>query len=77
MASITLTIPDPLVTRVIDAIASEYGYDPAKDGAKAQFAKIQLINFIKRTVRNYESSIAVKNAFQGVDDDVQNNILIS
>lgn len=39
MATVSITIPDPVLTRVLDAFAAAYGYNPATDGTKAAFAK--------------------------------------
>ena len=77
MAQIIIDIPNPVVTRVLDAIASEYNYNAGTDGTKAAFAKKQVIEFLKRTVKGSEGSVAVKTAADNVSTDVNSNIVIS
>lgn len=70
MANITLTIPDNMLNRVVDAIASEYHYDASKDGTKAQFAKKVVTDFIKRTVKESELSLSIKNSSDSITADI-------
>lgn len=65
------------MSRVVDAIASEYHYDASKDGTKAQFAKAQVIAFLKRTVKDAEKSAAFRTAGTDVEDSVETDIAIS
>lgn len=58
MAQITLTIPDAAINRILDAFAIAYGYDPATDGTKAQFAKLQIRDFVKRIVLEQEGQMS-------------------
>ena len=65
MAQMIIQIPDALVNRVIDAVASQYGYKSEVDGTKAAFAKKVVIDFIKGIVRAYETnrdSVAARDA---------------
>ena len=55
MATITLTIPDGVLTRVLDAIALRHGYDPLTDGTKAQFAKAVVLKWVKKEVVEQEA----------------------
>ena len=77
MSTITLTIPDPIKDRVINALCSTYGYEdeipkldskgnPEVDGqgnevkipnpvTKPQFAKTQLLHFLKEVTKGYEA----------------------
>ncbi len=74
MANVTITIPDAVVDRVLDAIAGTYGYNPLLDGTKAQFGKKQLANFAKRTVRDYEavrdSNLSYNQAIAAVESEI-------
>lgn len=87
MATIpSITIPDTQIQRVIDAFAAEFGYQSTitnADGTtspnpvtKAQFAKQQLIAYIKQITRNYEANQAAATARQSKETEV-NNIQIS
>lgn len=62
MASITITIPDAVLTRVLDAIAARHGYDPLTDGTKAQFAKSVVIGWLKKEVVEHEANTAAASA---------------
>lgn len=77
MAEITITIPNGVVNRVVDAIASEYNYDAAVDGTKNAFAKKQVIEFLKRTVKDAEASVATKTARDNAVSDVDSNVVLS
>lgn len=67
MAAITITIPDAVITRVLDALSLGRGYqteipDPDNPGqtipnpaSKANYAKAQLKSFVRSEVRSYES----------------------
>ena len=77
MAQITIDIPVGAVSRVLDAIASEYNYNAATDGTKAVFAKKQVVEFLKRTVKEAEGSAAAKAAQSTVVSDVDTNVVIS
>jgi hypothetical protein len=62
MATITVTIPDPVAPRVIDALSIGMGYQTTIDGnpnpeTKGAFAKRQLILWVMAVVKNYEASI--------------------
>jgi len=60
MAQITLTIPDNVVPRVLDAIAATQGYDEfAQPGeTKAEFARRYIKAHVKRLVIEHESNQA-------------------
>ena len=89
MADITITIPNPVLPRVVDAIATEYGYqanipDVGNPGqfipnpeTKNQFAKKQVIEFLKRTVKTAEKSNAIVTARNAVETDVDTNVVLS
>jgi hypothetical protein len=77
MANLTLTIPDNVVNRVFDALASEYHYNAITDGTKAAFAKKVVTDFLKRTVRESETSAAQKNSITTITSDIDTNITIS
>lgn len=64
MATITLTIPDAVVARVLDAVAAGYGYSAATHGTKAQFARQYLRDHLKQIVISYEAGLAATQAAQ-------------
>lgn len=77
MASITITIPDPVLTRVLDAIASVGGYNSARDGTKAQFAKAYLVSYLKGIVIDYEGNVAAKTASDSARTTANSDIAIT
>lgn len=71
MATITLTIPDAVAPRVLDAIAARYaftGFEP--DGVtpqtKATFARLQLLRWLKNEVLEHEQAQAAAAARDAV-----------
>lgn len=74
MAQITIDIPAGVTNRVLDAFASEYRYNVDTDGTKASFAKKQIIEFIKRTVRDSEISANLKSSAQIIRADVESGL---
>ena len=64
MATITLTFPDAVQPRVVDALCAEGGYDqlPEPKPARGAFARSRVIRFVRETVRNYEASLAIETA---------------
>lgn len=74
MAQITVTIPDAVLPRVLDAFAVRYGWNAAGGQTKAQFAKAKLIDFTRDVVRLHETATAAETARSaasaGVDTDI-------
>lgn len=77
MADVTITIPNGVLARVLDAIAAEYNYDATQDGTKAQFAKAQIIAFVKRTIKAAEGSAEADFARRTKEQEIDSNISIS
>lgn len=82
MANITIQIPDALLPRVINGLASFYGYQAEIDGqpnpqTKGQFAKMQLIEHIKHCVKTVETDGAVNAARLAKQAEVESNITLS
>ncbi len=48
MANITITIPDEVLSRCVDAIAARHNYNADLDGTKPAFAKSQLVVWIQK-----------------------------
>lgn len=66
MATISITIPNPVVNRVIDAMCNIYSYQPIINGqpnpiTKQEFARLQLIKFMKEAVRKNELPVIENN----------------
>lgn len=86
MASISVTIPDAVLPRVLNAFASRYGYlatltnaddqPVANPETKAQFAKRMLAEHIKRVVRE-EEAIAAELTARQQTDAAQNDVIIT
>lgn len=77
MASITITIPDAVVGRVLDAIAVRYSWSTETGLTKTQFAKRIIVNLLKETVKMHESEIASKAAAQTAGEAVESEIDIT
>jgi len=59
MASITITIPDAVMPRVIDGLCGQGNYQAVVDGeTKGQFAKRYVLEWIRREVVGWESRVA-------------------
>lgn len=69
-ATITVTVPNAVLTRVLDAFANKYGYKAAGGQTKAEFARDRVIDFIKQTVKTSEDD-TFNNSFTDVDLGVQ------
>lgn len=76
MASITLTYPDGVQARVVDALCAYGNYTPA-DGARGAFAKGVLSTFIRTVVRNFEADAAAKSAADAARAAADSQITIS
>ena len=82
MASLSFSIPDGMVTRVEDAFAAVYGYqpqilDPNNPGAtvpnpqtKQQFVRERLRQYTKETVAQHEAGKASADAAAQARDDI-------
>lgn len=71
MASITLTIPDALNTRVINGFCGLNGYNAEVDGTKAAFMRKILLAKIKRDVLEWEGNEAQRTALATGGTDIQ------
>jgi len=52
------------LSRFVDAICLKYNYNPATDGTKAQFARLQVKKFIESAVVSVEADAASASAVQ-------------
>ena len=77
MADITITIPDAVALRVLDAFAFHFGYDPLTGGTKLQFAKARVMRFIKDVALAYERKIAAENAAASAAASVEADITLT
>ena len=82
MATITITIPDSVVARVVDALGTHYGYQAIIDGApnpetKARFVQRMIRTHIKNIVREQEASVASQSAFVSTSTAVDSEIVLS
>lgn len=60
MAQVTINIPDNKLSLVVDALDSNY---PGRTSeTKAQWAKQQVIEFLRKEVRRYELKVAQESA---------------
>ncbi len=84
MASITLTIPNAIASRVTDAICNSNGYTAilSETGlpnpqTKVEFVKAWLGKQLKDAVKKYEAQTASNNAFLNASTDAETNINIT
>lgn len=80
MAQISITIPDGVVSRLLDAISSEYDYEANKQETetKAQFAKRMLIeNWAKRILKRQEGLIAGESARISAESAAESEVSIT
>lgn len=57
MATITITIPDAQVTRVLDGFCAAYGWDAEFGVPKAAFAKQKVAEHVRSIVLGYERAL--------------------
>ncbi len=76
---ITLTIPDTVAGRVVDALCEEYRYgERALPGeTRAQFARRMLIVYLKTLVGEVEAQLASQQADAAARDRANNEIDIT
>lgn len=77
MANISITIPDDKVSELLDAFATEYGYQDTIGGqpnpqTKAQFAKSKLIEFMKSVYKSSKIKAGSATVITSADDDTRN-----
>jgi len=77
MANITITIPDSVVTRVLDAVAVRYEWAPESGLTKAQFAKSVIVKWLKETVKMHEGNLASNAAQATSNQQVDTDIVIT
>lgn len=72
MANILINIPDEILPRVVDAVATTYGWG---SGSKLQFTKQQIAVWLKEIVKAHEANqageTARKTAAQNVDSQIE------
>lgn len=77
MADITLSVPPAVTNRVLDAISTRYGYNPAVDGTKAAFVKKWIIKQVMDAVREHEVNTAAATAATTAGTSVTTDIVIT
>jgi len=82
MATITFTVPNPVVNRFLDAIATRHGYtgflpDGTTPQTKSDFAKQVTIKFWKAELKSHEGNTLAAATIAANDIDVDTNIIIT
>lgn len=83
MAQVILTYPDAVAQRVVDALCGRFGYQATLQNGlpnpqtRAQFAKLQIANFIKDTVAGWEATIAKESAEQTARETANREIAVA
>lgn len=68
MATITITIPDAVLSRVLEGMCAAGGWTAESAVPKSAFAKNMIIDYIKATVRRTEDRAASQAAVAAVSD---------
>lgn len=71
MATIQINIPNNQINRVVNALCSQGGYGglgSAQD--KQEFARQEVIKFIKRTIKESEGFTTTQTALATLDTDI-------
>lgn len=74
MADLTVTIPDPIVPRLLDAIAAKNGYQAGSGQTKAQFAQKQVKLWLRDQLETYEAGLAQERARQEAIDAIRDEM---
>ena len=77
MATITITIPDAVAVRVVDAVAARYSWTAATGLTKQQFVKSVLVNLLRESVKMHEGQAASETAITTSNQRVETDIAIS
>ncbi len=87
MASISVTIPNPVLSRILDAFAAEYnrpdtvlneqGEQVSNPESEADFAKRKVMEYIKSVTKSYEAKAAAETARQAALDAAESEITLS
>ena len=81
MATMTINIPDAVAVRVTNGMAGQFNYDAyAESGGtmtKAQFARYQVIEFIRTSVKNYEAEQAATTARTSAVSNAEANLTLT
>jgi len=77
MANITISIPDAVAARVLDAMAARYNWTAESGLTKAQFAKSVFVRLLKETVKMHEGQAATDAAIMTSNQQVDADITIS
>lgn len=77
MATVSVTIPDAIAPRVLNAICTAYNYDAAKDGTKPQFAKAVVARFLQEVTTAVEANAAAEAARKTAAEAVASEVAIT
>lgn len=82
MATLTITVPNPVANRVGDAIAERHGYtgfepDGITPQTKLEFVRKYIIKHIKREIAEHEGQGSAHAAYEAVATDVETNITLT
>lgn len=84
--TISLTIPDAVAPRVVEALCSTYNYSGYSEReteagrtpmTKAQFAKTCVGEFLRNTTKAYEAGVAMQTAKDSAVSKVDSEVSIS
>jgi len=77
MATVSVTIPDKVLPRVLDAFATAYSYNPKTDGTKTVFAQGKVADYVAEVVKGHEVAVAAETARLAADAKVESEVVIT
>jgi hypothetical protein len=77
MAQISLTIPDDVLPRVIEALCVDGQRPDDSPLTRAQFARQQIITYVRSVVRQHEARVAREAAAAAADAKADSEVVIT
>jgi hypothetical protein len=75
MATVQITIPDPVVGRVLDAFDASYEGRPG-NVSQAQWARLQVAHYVREVTIAYERRLAAEQAAATAEQTAETDIII-
>lgn len=69
MAQFVITYPDALQSRIVQALSERGGWTAASGQTRAQFARAQVVDYVRGELRAYEAEVARLAADRAAETD--------